>query len=320
MTEKLVHLEDVTLVDFLGVANDNIRTLEEAFPASKIISRGDQIHIQGSAEVVAKVHSILQALLAHYRQHQLLTKEAVQHYVNEQGPPLPPTLKKGVITHGPRGTLIRARTANQEKLVASVDAQDMVFATGPAGTGKTYTAVALAVRALKRKQVKKIILTRPVVEAGERLGYLPGDLEEKISPYLRPVYDALDDLLSPEKRKYYQENDIIELAPLAYMRGRTLQHAFVILDEAQNTTPTQMKLFLTRMGLHTKFVITGDATQTDLPSQQRSGLVEALETLKDIPGIGFVHFDEQDVVRHPLVKQIIKAYDQPLPRMMNDQL
>lgn len=310
MTEKLIHLEDVTLVDFLGVANDNIRTLEEAFPASKIISRGDQIHIQGSAEVVAKVHDILQALLVHYHQHQLVTKEAVQHYVSEEGQPMPPTLKKGVITHGARGTLVRARTANQEKLVAAVDAQDMVFATGPAGTGKTYVAVALAVRALKRKQVKKIILTRPVVEAGERLGYLPGDLEEKISPYLRPVYDALDDLLSPEKRKYYQENDIIELAPLAYMRGRTLQQAFVILDEAQNTTPTQMKLFLTRMGLHTKFVITGDTTQTDLPSAQRSGLAVAMETLKDISEIGFVHFDEQDVVRHPLVKRIIRAYQQ----------
>ncbi|MEL6607068.1 MAG: PhoH family protein [Bacteroidota bacterium] len=310
MTEKLVHLEGVTLVDFLGVANDNIRTLEEAFPASKIISRGDQIHIQGSAEVVAKVHGILQTLLAHYHRYHLLTKEAVQHYVSEEGQPMPPSLKKGVITHGAGGTLVRARTANQEKLVTAVDTQDMVFATGPAGTGKTYIAVALAVRALKRKQVKKIILTRPVVEAGERLGYLPGDLEEKISPYLRPVYDALDDLLSPEKRKYYQENDIIELAPLAYMRGRTLRQAFVILDEAQNTTPTQMKLFLTRMGLHTKFVITGDTTQTDLPSAQRSGLAAAMDTLRSVSGIGFVHFDEQDVVRHPLVKRIIQAYQQ----------
>ena len=307
MTEKFVHLEDVTLVDFLGVANSNIHALAAAFPASKIISRGDQIHIQGSAEVVAKVYDILQALLAHYRQHDLVTEAAVQHYVNEEGSP-PPILKKGIIVHGTGGTLIRPRNANQEKLVAAVEAQDMVFAVGPAGTGKTYMAVALAVRALKRKQVKKIILTRPVLEAGERLGYLPGDLEEKIAPYLRPVYDALDALLSPEKRKYYQENDIIELAPLAYMRGRTLQRAFVILDEAQNTTPTQMRLFLTRMGLHTKFIITGDPTQTDLPHQQRSGLLEAMEVLQGIPGIGFVHFDAHDVVRHALVKRIIKAY------------
>ncbi len=305
-----MHLEDVRLVDFLGVANGNIRILEAAFPASKIISRGDKIHIQGSEKVIAKIHDILQALLAHYRQNELVTEAAVQHYVNEEGQP-PPALKKGIIVHGTSGTLIRPRNANQEKLVAALETQDMVFAVGPAGAGKTYMAVALAVRALKRKQVKKIILTRPVVEAGERLGYLPGDLEEKIAPYLRPVYDALDGLLSPDKRKYYQENDIIELAPLAYMRGRTLHHAFVILDEAQHTTPTQMKMFLTRMGVYTKFVITGDATQTDLPQQQRSGLLEAMEVLQGTSGIGFVHFDAQDVVRHPLVKRIIQAYEQP---------
>ena len=310
MPEKLVHLEDVTLVDFLGVANNNIRALAAAFPASKIISRGDKIHVQGSAEVVAKIHAILHALLAHYRQHDLVTEAAVQHYANGEGQPPSPSLPKGIITHGPRGAVVRPRTTNQEKLVAAVEAQDMVFAVGPAGTGKTYTSVALAVRALKRKQVKKIILTRPVVEAGERLGYLPGDLEEKIAPYLRPVYDALADLLLPDKRKYYQESDIIELAPLAYMRGRTLHHAFVILDEAQNTTATQMQMFLTRMGIHTKFVITGDATQTDLPPQQRSGLLAAMEVLQGTPGIGFVHFDERDVVRHPLVKRIIKAYEQ----------
>lgn len=305
-----MHLEDVRLVDFLGVANGNIRILEAAFPASKIISRGDKIHIRGSEEVIAKIHDILQALLSHYRQHALVTEAAVQHYVNEDGQ-LSPALKKGIIVHGTGGTLVRPRNAKQEKLVAALEAQDMVFAVGPAGAGKTYMAVALAVRALKRKQVKKIILTRPVVEAGERLGYLPGDLEEKIAPYLRPVYDALDSLLSAEKRKYYQENDVIELAPLAYMRGRTLDHAFVILDEAQNTTPTQMKMFLTRMGVYTKFVITGDATQTDLPHQQRSGLLEAMEVLQDTAGIGFVHFKAQDVVRHPLVKRIIQAYEQP---------
>ena len=310
LTQKLVHLEDVTLVDFLGVANSNIRTLAAAFPASKIISRGDTIYIQGSAEGVAKVYGVLQALLAHYRQHDLVTEATVQQYINEEGHPTP-TLKKSVVVHGKNGTLIRPRNTNQEKLVTAVADHDLVFAVGPAGTGKTYMAVALAVSALKKRQVKKIILTRPVVEAGERLGYLPGDFEEKIAPYLRPVYDALDSLLSPERRKYYQEHDIIELAPLAYMRGRTLEHAFVLLDEAQNTTSTQMKMFLTRMGSHAKFVITGDATQTDLPLQQRSGLLEAMDVLQTTRGIGFVHFDARDVVRHPLVQRIVNAYTPP---------
>jgi len=298
------------LVDFLGVADSNLRALAAAFPESKIVSCGEAIHIRGSAEVVAKVHVILQALLAHYRQHDLVTAAAVQHYMHGEGSPPLPAHNKAVILHGTQGTLIRPKTAHQEKLVAAVETHDMVFAIGPAGTGKTYTAVALAVKALKLKQVKKIILTRPVVEAGERLGYLPGDLEEKIAPYLYPVYDVLDDLLSPAKRKEYQENGMIEMAPLAYMRGRTLQQAFVLLDEAQNTTSAQMRMFLTRMGLNAKILITGDVTQTDLPVQQRSGLVEAMDLLRTTPGIAFVHFDDRDVVRHPLVKSVIQAYAQ----------
>ena len=223
---------------------------------------------------------------------------------------MPPVSSKNIVTYGPKGNSVRPITAHQEKMISAIKTQDLVFAVGPAGTGKTYTAVALAVKALKNKQVKKIILTRPVVEAGEHLGYLPGDLEEKVAPYLRPIYDVLNDLLSMEKRRYYQENDIIELAPLAYMRGRTLHHAFVILDEAQNTTSAQMKMFLTRMGLNSKIVITGDITQIDLPNPNRSGLIEAMKILKDTQGISFIHFDEHDVVRNSLVKSIIKAYAQ----------
>lgn len=305
--EKHIQLDNVALVDFLGVANTNIRVLADAFPASKIVSRGHNICIQGSTEVVDKVQKIVQALLAHYRQHNLVREDTVQYYIDGKGPTLPSS-QESAILHGAGGTAIKARTATQARLVAAMSSGDMAFALGPAGTGKTYVSVALAVKALKKKQVKKIILTRPVVEAGERLGFLPGDLTEKIGPYLHPVYDALDDLLSPEKRKYYQENHLIEIAPLAYMRGRTLENAFVILDEAQNTTPTQMKMFLTRMGVGTKFIITGDTTQIDLPRQQRSGLVEAVEVLKDTKGISFIHFDHSDVVRHPLVSDIIAAY------------
>ena len=310
MTEKHLDLKDINLVDFLGVGDSNIRALATAFPESKIISRGHEIHLQGSAEVVVKLHNILKALLAHYQQHDLVTEATVQHYLCQESPlPQLPNFTKNIIVHGPRGAVIKPRTIHQAELVAAIKAQDMAFAVGPAGTGKTYTAVALAASALKKKQVKKIILTRPVVEAGERLGYLPGDFEEKIAPYLRPMYDALDDFFSPEKRRYYQENNLIELAPLAYMRGRTLHNAFVILDEAQNTTVTQMKMFLTRMGIHTKYIITGDVTQTDLPPQQRSGLLDALEVLQGTPDIAVVRFDEQDVVRHPLVKRIIQAYE-----------
>lgn len=311
LIEKILNLEEVTPVDFLGVNNKNLRILASAFPESRIISRGHVVHVQGSDEVVGKVYGILCALLAHYRQHGLVTEVVMQHYLDaDTSNRVLPLSSQDIVIHGPRGVLVRSITASQERMIEAVKAQDLVFAIGPAGTGKTYAAVALAVKALKSKQVKKIVLTRPVVEAGERLGYLPGDLEEKVAPYLRPMYDVLNDLVSSEKRRYYQENDIIELAPLAYMRGRTLHNAFVILDEAQNTTATQMKMFLTRMGLGAKFIITGDPTQIDLPHPSRSGLVEAVRILKDTKGISFIHFGEQDVVRNPLVKSIIKAYAQ----------
>jgi phosphate starvation-inducible PhoH-like protein len=213
------------------------------------------------------------------------------------------------LVFGTRGFAIKAKTNNQIKLVKSVQKNDLVFAIGPAGTGKTYISVAMAVRALKNKEVKKIIITRPAVEAGENLGFLPGDLKEKIDPYLRPIYDALDDMVPAEKLKYYQENRVIEIAPLAYMRGRTLHNAFILLDEAQNTTPMQIKMFLTRMGPNSKAIITGDMSQVDLPKKQKSGLVEATRILRDIKGIGVINLSGEDVVRHKLVKQIIDAYD-----------
>ena len=217
--------------------------------------------------------------------------------------------QEDVIIYSAKGFPVKARTANQRRMVEASEKHDLVFATGPAGTGKTYTAVALAVKALKNKEVKKIIITRPAVEAGENLGFLPGDLKEKIDPYLTPIYDALDDMVTSEKMKFYQENRIIEIAPLAYMRGRTLNNAFILLDEAQNTTPSQIKMFLTRMGPNSKVIVTGDMTQIDLPRNQRSGLTEAYHILKDIKGIAFIQLDSSDVVRHKLVREIIKAYE-----------
>lgn len=308
MIEKAIQLEAVSLVDFLGVENKNITELAARFPTGKIISRGNEIKIRGSAEVVNKIYDILQGLLAYYHNHEVITKELVHRYISQETQLHTPTKQPHTILHGARGRLIRPRTANQEELVAAMAKHALVFVIGPAGTGKTYTSVALALQALKNKEVKKIIITRPIVEAGESLGFLPGYLEEKTAPYLHPIYDALEDMLSLEKRKYYQEHGIIEIAPLAYMRGRTLHDAFVILDEAQNTTTTQMKMFLTRMGPHAKFIITGDTTQIDLPRPEHSGLLEALETLQHTAGIAFIYLDEHDVMRHKIVKSIIKAY------------
>ena len=310
MIERVIQLRDINLVDFLGVENKNIRELAALFPTAKIIARGNEIKIQGSTEVVTKVHDILQALLAHYHHHELITEELVHRCIDQEVGLHTQEKQRHIILHGARGRLIRPRTANQEKLVAAMAKHAMAFVVGPAGTGKTYISVALALQTLKNKEVKRIVVTRPIVEAGESLGFLPGYLEEKTAPYLRPIYDALDDMLSLEKRKYYQEHNIIEVAPLAYMRGRTLHDAFVILDEAQNTTATQMKMFLTRMGTHAKFIITGDISQIDLPHPNQSGLLEALDILQGVTGIAFIYLDEHDVVRHKLVKSIIKAYEQ----------
>ncbi len=312
MVEKVITLENVSLVDFLGVENRNIVELSSAFPKSKIISRGNEIRIQGSSPEIIRINQIVQSLVDHYHKYGKVTEDSVKSYLNEEHSESKKKLEldaEETLVFGTRGFAIKAKTPNQIKLVKAVQKNDLVFAIGPAGTGKTYISVAMAVRALKNKEVKKIIITRPAVEAGENLGFLPGDLKEKIDPYLRPIYDALDDMVPSEKLKYYQENRVIEIAPLAYMRGRTLHNAFILLDEAQNTTPMQIKMFLTRMGPNSKAIITGDMSQVDLPKRQKSGLIESTKILKDIKGIGMVHLGGEDVVRHKLVKQIIEAYD-----------
>lgn len=313
MIEKTVTLENISLIDFLGVENKNIDSLSAAFPRSKIVSRGNEILIRGNTSEVVQIDDILNSLIEHYHKFGRVTQENVQNYVGqEQEMTLPEasgTSADDVIVYGTKGAPIKPKTINQQTLVDLVKDNDLVFALGPAGTGKTYISVALAVRAMKNKQVKKIIITRPAVEAGENLGFLPGDLKEKIDPYLRPIYDALNDMIPFEKLKYYMERELIEIAPLAYMRGRTLNNAFILLDEAQNTTPMQMKMFLTRMGPDSKMIVTGDASQIDLPTRQSSGLKEAIRILNKVKGIGFIELNEKDVVRHKLVRDIIEAYN-----------
>ncbi|WP_347160160.1 PhoH family protein [Pontibacter chitinilyticus] len=310
MVEKVITLENVSLIDFLGTENQNIKQLAAAFPSSKIISRGNEIKIQGQTPEITKIHEILSSLIDHYHKFGKITHNSVNRYLSADSFTDEEVIvtSPDVILYGSKGGIIKARTANQQKLVDTVEKNDLTFALGPAGTGKTYISVALAVRALKNKEVKKIIISRPVVEAGESLGFLPGDMKEKVDPYLRPIYDALEDMIPVEKLKYYQENKIIEIAPLAYMRGRTLNNAFVLLDEAQNTTPAQMKMFLTRMGPHAKVMVNGDWSQIDLPRNQRSGLMEVLNILRGVKGIGFVEMTTEDVVRHRLVKEIVNAY------------
>ena len=318
MVEKGITLENVSLLDFLGVENKNIKKISNAFPESKIVSRGNEIRIQGSTPEIIKINDILNSLLSHYHKYGKLTEESVQTYISSESKPKFVEGEEEILLYGTRGAVIKPKTANQKQLVESAAKNDLVFAIGPAGTGKTYISVALAVRALKNKRVKKIIITRPAVEAGENLGFLPGDLKEKIDPYLRPIYDALYDMVPSEKLKFYEENKVIEIAPLAYMRGRTLQNAFILLDEAQNTTPMQIKMFLTRMGPNSKVIITGDRSQIDLPKNQKSGLIETVDVLKDIKGIGFVELGGEDVVRHKLVKQIIEAYERAEQRKLED--
>ena len=313
MIEKVVTLDNISLVDFLGVENKTIDSLAAAFPKSKIVSRGNQIVIKGSTSELVQIDDILNALIDHYHKYGRITEENVQNYITrEQEIMLPDSSPSSssdeVIIYGTKGNPIKPKTVNQQTLVTLVKDNDLVFALGPAGTGKTYISVALAVRALKNKTVKKIIITRPAVEAGENLGFLPGDLKEKIDPYLRPIYDALNDMIPYEKLRYYMEREIIEIAPLAYMRGRTLNNAFILLDEAQNTTPMQMKMFLTRMGPDSKMIVTGDASQVDLPTKQSSGLKESLRILNGVKGIGFIELNEKDVIRHRLVRDIIEAY------------
>ena len=309
MIEKTITLDNVSLVDFLGTGNRNINELSSAFPKSRIVSRGNEILIKGEDADVIHITDVLNSLIDHFHQFGKITEENVRGYISQEIQiDVPNGSADGVLLFGTKGNPIKPKTANQQRLVQSVYDNDLVFALGPAGTGKTYISVAMAVKALKNKQVKKIIITRPAVEAGENLGFLPGDLKEKIDPYLRPIYDALNDMVPFEKLQYYMEREIVEIAPLAYMRGRTLNNAFILLDEAQNTTPMQMKMFLTRMGPESKMIVTGDVTQVDLPGNQRSGLKEATKILKDVKGIGFVELSEKDVVRHRLVKDIIVAY------------
>ncbi|MEL6561467.1 MAG: PhoH family protein [Bacteroidota bacterium] len=310
MLEKVITLENVSLVDFLGVQNENIKELAVAFPDSKIISRGNEIRIQGTAPQIIKINDILNSLLIHYNKYGKVSHDNVVNYIKQDHADAQVHAKDEILIYGTKGFKIVPKTKNQRALVETVKDNDLVFAIGPAGTGKTYISVALAVKALKNKDVKKIIITRPAVEAGENLGFLPGDLQEKIDPYLRPIYDALNDMVPSEKLKYYRENGVIEIAPLAYMRGRTLNNAYVLLDEAQNTTPMQIKMFLTRMGPNSKVIITGDGSQIDLPKKVNSGLTDAVKVLEGVKGIGFVYLDGDDVVRHKLVKDIIKAYDQ----------
>ena len=311
MNELTIQLTEVNPTIFYGGSrNKNIATLKKYFPKLKIVARGNTITAYGEEELLEEFERQLDRLVMHYGKYSSLDESTVEQILtsNEEDEfGLEPDDKK-VIVHGVGGKIVRAQTPNQAKMVEAVQNNDLVFAVGPAGTGKTYTGVAMAVKALKEKQVKRIILTRPAVEAGENLGFLPGDLKEKLDPYMQPLYDALRDMIPPEKLANYIENGTIQIAPMAFMRGRTLDNAFVILDEAQNTTHNQMKMFLTRMGKHAKFIVTGDPGQIDLPRRVISGLKEALLVLGDVKGIGVVYLDDRDVIRHQLVKKVIEAY------------
>lgn len=307
MQEKIIEITGIDPIIILGVNDQKLKIIKNYFPKLKIVSRGNKLKVLGEPEVVEAFEKKFELLVKHVNRYNALTESNIENLMLQQEETIPFKDHGEIIVHGNGGSAIKARTANQRKLVKSSQENDMVFAIGLAGTGKTYTSVALAVRALKNKEVKRIILTRPAVEAGENLGFLPGDLQEKLDPYMQPLYDGLRDMIPAEKLAEYLEHGVIEIAPLAFMRGRTLDKAFVILDEAQNTTTAQMKMFLTRMGQSAKFIITGDLTQIDLPRNQSSGLVMASTTLKNIEGIGIVELDENDVIRHHLVKKIIQA-------------
>jgi len=310
LNEIIIELTEISPVDFFGLQNANIDLLKKYFPKLKIVARGTRIKALGDEDELNEFDKRMTMLLDHFVKYNKLDENVIERVLLSRNKDdyETPASSGEVLVHGLGGKLIKAQTANQRKLVELMGKNDMVFAVGPAGTGKTYTGVALAVKALKDKQVKRIILTRPAVEAGENLGFLPGDLKEKLDPYMQPLYDALRDMLPNEKLASFIENGTIQIAPLAFMRGRTLDNAFVILDEAQNTTHAQMKMFLTRMGKNAKFMITGDPGQIDLPRRVISGLKEALLVLKDVKGVGMIHLDDKDVLRHRLVKEVIAAY------------
>ncbi len=311
MIERIIILENVDPVVFFGINNSNIQLLKTLFPKLRIVARGNVIKVIGDEEELAVFEEKVHALEKFSIEMNVLKEEDILDIVKGKAPHI--THPDNLIIHGINGKPIMARTANQKKLVAEFDDNDLLFAIGPAGSGKTYTAIALAVRALKTKQVRKIILSRPAVEAGEKLGFLPGDMKEKIDPYLQPLYDALEDMIPPLKLKEYIENKIIQIAPLAFMRGRTLNDAVIILDEAQNTTKQQIKMFLTRLGLNGKMIVTGDITQIDLPPSQQSGLIHSMKILRNVKGIAKVEFNKKDIVRHKLVQMIVEAYEKETP-------
>lgn len=314
MIEKIITLDSVEPVEIYGVNDVKLNIIKKYFPKLKLIARGYSLKVIGDNNDILLFEKKLNMLVDYYHKTGVLTDTVIERLLGQTGDnlldKLTDSIGNDVILFGNNGLVIKAKTENQRKMVSSILKNDMMFAVGPAGTGKTYTAVALAVRALKNKEVKRIILTRPAVEAGENLGFLPGDLKEKLDPYMQPLYDALNDMVPADKLNQYIENRIIQIAPLAFMRGRTLDNAFVILDEAQNTTESQMKMFLTRMGTNAKFIVTGDTSQIDLPYKQPSGLLQALKFLKNAPGIDIIELDNTDVIRHKLVKIIIERYEQ----------
>ncbi len=312
-------LDGIEPIHFLGAGNLRQDRMGKAFPSLKMTWRGNRLLLEGNESQILRFQRLWEHLLQYtslaggFLNEDDFNRAMADYDGVELHDPVPQPGPKTVLVHGPNGLVVKARTRNQQRMVEAMDRSDLLFALGPAGSGKTYTAVALAVRALKNKEIRKIILTRPAVEAGESLGFLPGDLKEKVDPYLRPLYDALEDMLPAQRLEKYLEDGVIEVAPLAYMRGRTLDKAFVILDEAQNCTPTQIKMFLTRMGPSARFIVTGDLTQIDLPSRMVSGLRSSLAVLRTLPGIEVVELDENDVVRHPLVKAIVQAYQTANP-------
>lgn len=310
MNELIIELAEISPREFFGHKNEHIELLKKYFPKLKIVARGSRIMVYGDDDMLEEFDKSFALLMKYFEKFNMLDENVIEGVLSGNKKEIYPVtgLSGEILVHGVGGKLIKALTANQRKMVEMISKNDMVFAIGPAGTGKTYTSVALAVKSLKEKQVKRIILTRPAVEAGENLGFLPGDLKEKLDPYMQPLYDALRDMIPHEKLEAYLEKGVIQIAPLAFMRGRTLDHAFVILDEGQNTTHSQMKMFLTRMGKSAKFMITGDPGQIDLPRRVTSGLKEALLVLKDVKGIGVVTLDDKDLIRHRLVNSIIAAY------------
>lgn len=311
MTEKLIVLEDVDPAEFYGLYDANLEKIKTKFPKLKVIARGSTLKIMGEESEINRFDRKLTELIEYYSRYGHISPQVIDQIYDGGLPDVAPSNSDNqqIIVYGNNGLIVRARTVNQIRLLEAYAKNDLIFVTGPAGSGKTYTAIALAVRALKNKEVKRIILIRPAVEAGEKLGFLPGDIKEKLDPYLQPLYDALNDMIPAAKLSKYIEDGTVQIAPLAYMRGRTLDNAFVILDEAQNTTVSQIKMFLTRMGKNARFIVTGDNTQIDLPRRSDSGLMPVINMLRSIEGIGIIEFDNRDIIRHRLVKHIVEAFE-----------